>query len=280
LSGNIMKIPIVMAAFGTTTRAMKTYSFIDEYCKIRFPGHKILWAFSSRLVKDWSKKRHNLDMLHPYQVLDQLKNEGYVWAVVQSMHLMCGHEFYRLIEEIKNCEIRTSVGLPLLCEPKDYQAAAAIFSNAFPDIDHEAVVLVGHGTDHPGWCTYVALNHIFSESFKSGLYVGVVEKNGYPLRNKIIKDVKRSGYKKVRLIPFMLVAGMHFEEDLTGSEDSWQKAFENQGISVSVESHGLGFQKGIIELYCSHIEDAIDVIPGNFKNCPLNYPQHHHQPGQ
>ena len=26
-----MKIPIVMAAFGTTTRALETYAFIDEY---------------------------------------------------------------------------------------------------------------------------------------------------------------------------------------------------------------------------------------------------------
>ena len=260
---NLMKIPIVMAAFGTTTRAMETYSFIDEYCKKKFPAHKILWAFSSRMVKDWSKKRHNIDILHPYQVLNKLKDQGHKWAVVQSMHLMCGHEFYRLVQEIKECEIRTSLGLPLLCEPEDYQAAVTIFSNAFPDIEHEAVVMVGHGTDHPSWCTYVALNHVFYENFKSGIYVGVVEKNGYPSREKIIADVKNAGYKKARIIPFMLVAGMHFESDLTGNKDSWQKAFEEQGVSVYVENRGLGFHEGIIELYCNHIKNALDIIPGN-----------------
>ncbi|QTA82423.1 Anaerobic cobalt chelatase [Desulfonema limicola] len=262
MQDKFIKIPIVMAAFGTTRRAMETYSFIDNYCKKRFPGHDILWAFSSRMVKDWSKKRHDIDILHPYQVLNQLEDQGHKWAVVQSMHLMCGHEFYRLVEEIKDCEIRTSVGLPLLCEPEDYQAAVTIFSNSFPDIDQEAVIMVGHGTDHPGWCTYLALNYIFSENFKSGIYVGVVEKNGYPPRDKIIQEVKHAGYKKVRLIPFMLVAGMHVEDDLAGSEDSWQKAFEEQGISVFVENKGLGFHKKIIELYCRHIENALDVIPG------------------
>lgn len=261
-----MKPPIVMAAFGTTTKAMETYSFIDEYCKKQFPGHRILWAFSSRMVKDWSKKRHDIDIKHPHQVLSQLKEQGWNWAVVQSMHLMCGHEFYRLIEEIRTCDIRTSVGLPLLCEPKDYKAAAKIFNNSFPDINHEAVVMVGHGTDHPSWCTYVALNHIFHEYFKSGIYVGVVEKNGYPSRDKIIRDVKQAGYKKVRIIPFMLVAGMHFKEDLTGNKDSWQTAFEKQGISVHVQSSGLGFHKDIINLYCNHIRNALDIIPGNINN--------------
>jgi len=258
-----MKIPIVMAAFGTATKAMNTYAFINTVCKERFPDHPVLWAFSSRMVKDRSRQKYNSNMQHPYQVLEKLEREGHQWAVVQSLHLMCGHEFYRLIEEVKSCSIRTSLGLPLLTEPEDYQSAVKIFCDSFCQAEDEAVVLVGHGTDHPSWCAYVALNHIFRENTDAGIYVGVVEKNGYPSRDSVIRSIKNAGYRKVRMIPFMLVAGMHFKEDLTGEQDSWQSCFEKQGIAVNVETQGLGFHRQIVELYCRHIENALDVIPLN-----------------
>ena len=54
--------------------------------------------------------------------LEELKEMGYSWAVVQSLHLLCGHEFYRLVEEVKQSSVRTSIGLPLLSGPEDYEA--------------------------------------------------------------------------------------------------------------------------------------------------------------
>lgn len=255
-----MNTPIVLSAFGTTTRAMKTYSFINEVFKERFSDHPIYWTFSSRIVKDRSNEHQHTNMQHPHQVLERLKAEGHEWAVVQSLHFMCGHEFYRLIDEVQACDIRTAIGMPLLNEPKDYQAIADALIRVFPRIGEEAVVLVGHGTDHPSWCSYVALNQIIRERLTSGIYVGVVEE-GYPKMSSVIREVKDAGYRQVRLIPFMLVAGMHFEEDLSGNEDSWKMAFEREGIDVALESQGLGFHREIVDLYCRHIEDALDIIP-------------------
>jgi sirohydrochlorin cobaltochelatase len=256
-----MKIPIVLAAFGTTTRAMKTYSFIHEICRERFPDHPIHWAFSSRVVKDLSNQRFNTNMQHPHEVLEKLAEKQYPWAVVQSLHFMCGHEFYRLVEDVRECRIRTAMGLPLLSEPRDYQEIVTALSRTFPACDDEAVILVGHGTDHPGWCSYVALDHIFRKTGRKGIYVGVVER-GYPAMESVVAEVRQAGYKQVKLIPFLLVAGMHFEEDLSADEDSWKYAFETAGISVTLENQGLGFNEGIVNIFCRHIGDALDVIPG------------------
>ncbi|MEZ4527010.1 MAG: sirohydrochlorin cobaltochelatase [Desulfobacterales bacterium] len=258
-----MKIPIVMAAFGTATKAMNTYAFINSVCKERFPDYPLFWAFSSRMVKDRSRQKYSSNLQHPHQVLEKLHRDGHQWAVVQSLHLMCGHEFYRLIEEVKSCSVRTSLGLPLLTCPEDYLAAVNIFKQSFSRAQEEAIVLVGHGTDHPSWCAYVALDHVFRENTDAGFYVGVVEKNGYPSRESVIRNIKEAGYRKVRMIPFMLVAGMHFKQDLIGNEDSWQSCFEKEGIMVKVETQGLGFHREIVELYCRHIENALDVIPLN-----------------
>ncbi|MBW2345386.1 MAG: sirohydrochlorin cobaltochelatase [Deltaproteobacteria bacterium] len=254
-----MKIPIVITAFGTTTRALETYSFMNERISERFFDHEIIWSYSSRMVKDWIKERRNIELKHPHQILAELKERGHQWAVVQSLHLLAGHEFYRLIEEVNQGHVRTSVGLPLLTSPEDYEAVVEILGTRFPDHEKEAVVLVGHGTDHPIWSSYVALQHMFREMFGSNIYMGVVE--GYPSRKKIVTDVEKSGFRKVRLVPFMLVAGTHFQEDLTGEKDSWKIAFEEKGISVSIETKGLGYNQAIVDIFCKHIQDALDVIP-------------------
>lgn len=254
-----MEIPIVMAAFGTTTKARNTYSYIDQLLKKRFPDNEIHWAYSSRMVRDRAGKEQSTDMKSPNRVLSQLKEKGHQWAVVQSLHLTCGHEFYRLVDEVKQSNIRTSIGLPLLCSPEDYDAVVENMGDAFCDLESKAVVLVGHGTDHPAWISYAAMHYFFNERYGSNVYVGVVE--GRPSRKDILKSVKQTEVKRVRLIPFMLVAGTHVQEDIMGDTDSWKSSFEQEGIAVSVETKGLGFNPRIVEIFLKHIKDALDIIP-------------------
>ena len=216
-----MKTPIIMAAFGTTSRALDTYSYIDKIIKERFLGHEIIWSYSSRMVKDKLKKEKNIDLKNPRYVFSELHKKGCLWAVAQSMHLIGGHEFYRLVHDAEVSDIRTSVGLPLLSSPEDYhEVVEAMMEDMMEDVMEdvstdgtEAVILVGHGTDHICWSSYLALSYILREKFGNNIFVGAVE--GYPEKENIIKKVKSAGYKKVYLIPFMLVSGVHFEEDLS-----------------------------------------------------------------
>src|SRR5271157_3531383 len=96
-----MQIPIVLTAFGTTTRARETYDFMDTIIQAAFPGHDLLWAFSSRMVRDRLKHQKKFQARHPHEVLRALSDQGHEWAVVQSVHLLCGHEFYRMIDEVQ-----------------------------------------------------------------------------------------------------------------------------------------------------------------------------------
>jgi sirohydrochlorin cobaltochelatase len=255
-----MKTPIVMAAFGTTSKALDTYSFIDETVKQHFPEHEILWAYSSRMVRDSIKKERNLVLKPPREVLEELESRSFEWAVVQSLHLMCGHEFNRLVAESQACSIRTAIGLPLLCAPEDYLETIEVLRNAC-QVKDEAVVLVGHGSDHPSWCTYMALQQLLNQKIGRGIYVGMVEE-GCPSQEEIVAAVQHDGFEKVRLMPFLLVAGVHFHEDLAGAEDdSWKSAFEKKNIAVSLVPDGIGKQPGIIDIFCRHIQSALDIIP-------------------
>jgi sirohydrochlorin cobaltochelatase len=254
-----MHIPIVISAFGTTTRALNTYFFMEGIFRDRFPGHDIRWAYTSRTVRHLLRGKLSVGTRSTREVLAEFHERGYPWVVVQSLHVIWGHEFYRLLEEVKSHDVRSSIGLPLLSSPEDYRRVAKGLGLPRISCREEAVVLVGHGTDHPSWSSYLALDTILREVNGPGVYVGVID--GHPSRDLVLRTVVRSGVRKVRIIPFLLVAGSHFEEDLAGGEDSWKGAFQQAGMEVQIETQGLGMMKPIVEIFADHIRDALDVIP-------------------
>jgi len=77
--------------------------------------------------------------------------------------------------------------------------------------------------------------------------------------------VVKSGLKRVRLLPLMLVAGRHVQEDLAGPEDSWQIALEQAGLTVTLEATGLLHYPGVSKIFQEHIEKALDIIPGRIR---------------
>jgi sirohydrochlorin cobaltochelatase len=253
------QVPIVLTAFGTTAKAFSTYENMDAVFKEELPEHNIIWSYSSRMVKYALKKNKNLDLQDPGEVLANLHQQGYEWAVLQSLHLIGGHELHRLAAERNHVDMRLSLGLPLLSSPRDYQEVAKALEAVIPENEDEAIVVVGHGTDHPSWTSYFALEAIMRKAYGPRVFAGVVE--GFPEMEETISRILKNGFKKVRIIPLLLVAGVHFIEDITEEEDSWQKNLEGHNIEVSVVSHGLGKLDGITRIFCRHIKDALDVIP-------------------
>jgi len=250
-------IPIILTAFGTTARAFSTYDKMDRVFRLRFPNHEIHWSYSSRMVKHAMKKKR--DLKDPFEIAQSMADQGHEWVVTQSLHLICGHEFDRLVTERTHINIRSAMGLPLLTSHIDYKNTAKALAPIFPQDQTQAIILVGHGTDHPAWTAYPALESILRQNYGQRLFLGVVE--GYPGMDHTLERIKSAGFKKVCLVPLMLVAGVHFKEDLTCEEDSWQKTFERQGIEVSVVDHGIGEIDSITNIFCDHISDALDVIP-------------------
>ncbi len=149
--------------------------------------------------------------------------------------------------------------------PEDYDRVAAGIVDLLPELKEEGIIMVGHGTDHPMWAAYIAFEHKLQERYGSDIHVGMIENEDSCER--IVQAVKESGKRKALLIPFMLVAGVHFKEDLIGDgEDSWKNRIERNGIEVRAIDKGLGFHPPIVEIFIDHIEDALDAIPmGIFK---------------
>ncbi len=254
-----MQTPIVMAAFGTTSAASTTYEFLDKKVKNHFPDHDIHWAYSSRLIKSLSKKS-GTTLKHPHEILQKLYKKGHKWAVVQSLHLTAGYEFYRLHGEVSRESIRVSLGLPLLYSPQDFFHLGSCLAPAIDAHPQKAIILIGHGTDHHAWATYPALQTILRKQFGERIYIGVAEE--YPPRKETVAEVVAAGHKQVYMIPLLLVAGIHFQQDITGdAAGSWKSLFEKEGVDVETSPQGLGLLPGVSDLLCEHIHKALDVIP-------------------
>jgi len=254
-------IPVVVTAFGTTESAFSTYEKMDEVFRDKLPDRPVHWAYSSRMVKTALKRNNNVNLADPAELLFDLEQQGHRWAVLQSLHVVGGHELHRLASEGRRSNLRLSLGLPLLSSPEDYHETAKALAPVMPEAGSGcAAVLIGHGTDHPVWASYLALETIMRGEYGTDhIFTGVVD--GYPSMDMTVERVRQSGFSRVVLVPFMLVAGVHFKEDISGKTDSWKAAFETLDIDVSFVSTGLGMLDGISTVFARHIREALDVIP-------------------
>ncbi len=255
----LTEIPIVLTAFGTTAKAFSTYEQMDAVFEERFPHHRIHWAYSSRMVCHAVNTKKKRNLKDPLEMLQTLAGKGCPWVVIQSLHLTCGHEFDRLVAHQGAADIRSSIGLPLFTSHSDYEKVSKALTPILPDDTDRAVVLVGHGTDHPAWTAYPAFEAVMRQVHGNRIFTGVVE--DFPGMDYTLSRIKQAGYKKVCLVPLMLVAGVHFKEDLTEDDDSWKKTFEKNDIHVTVVDQGIGRLDAVTHIFCDHIADALDVIP-------------------
>ena len=254
------QIPIVMAVFGTTSQAWETYGEIDMRVREAFAGHEVHWACSSRMIKGLMKTGREQTVRSPREVLRELYARDHRWAVVQSVHLLRGHEFDRLVQETRDEAIRTSMGMPLLTAPQDYRRAALCLEPMIRRHPDKAVLLVGHGTDHPSWTAYPAFQQTLRGVFGNRIFVGTVEE--YPPSDGLVAEISAAGFREVLLIPFLLVAGNHYHHDLMSTEGtSWNSRLKEAGIAFEVVPDGIGRLACISEIFCDHIREALGVIP-------------------
>jgi sirohydrochlorin cobaltochelatase len=157
-------------------------------------------------------------------------------------------------------DIGASVGLPLLHSREDYE----LFVSALPSFltseigEDEAIVVVGHGAKHPSWTSYTAIHYLLGLHHGPGWFSGLLE--GRPSREDVLRELLQTGFRRVRLLPLILVAGKHIQEDLVYSEDSWRVFFQKEGLHVTLEEEGLLMKPFIIDLFIRHTREALEAL--------------------
>ena len=115
---------------------------------------------------------------------------------------------------------------------------------------------MGHGTEHEANATYTKLQGQFLASGYQNYFIGTVE--AAPTVDDVLEAVKATDASKVVLIPLMIVAGDHANNDMAGDEeDSWKTIFTQAGYEVECVLRGMGSYAGVRQMILDHLSDAI-----------------------
>ena len=64
------------------------------------------------------------------------------------------------------------------------------------------------------------------------------------------------------LVPMMLVAGDHAQNDMAGDEeDSWKSVLTRHGYTVTLQMQGLGAYPAVQALYVAHVQHMLELSP-------------------
>lgn len=261
---------IVVVSFGTTfddARAACIGS-VESKIKAEFPDYEVRRAFTSKIVMSRLAERGiQVDSLE--QALAKLQKEGYKEVVVQTTHLTPGEEYdKKVIAVVRNYAKsfdKITVGRPVLTfngengTPNDFTIAAKALKTQMPLLQFadRTVVFMGHGSPHQHNPAYASLQKAFDAADIRAV-VGVVEETDTPNFEDVQAALKAKGIKKIVLMPLMLVAGDHANNDMAGDEpDSWKNVLIADGYQVGTYIHGLGENSAFQDIYVQHVRDAI-----------------------
>lgn len=252
-----MKKAILVVSFGTSyeeTRK-KTLDRIEEDIRLAFPDHALYRAWTSRIIRKKLLERDGIEIPDVRTALERMLSDGIREVIVQPTHMINGYENDSMTEAVEGMRAhfdRVAVGAPLLTSGEDNSRVVQAVSEELHPEEGEALVLMGHGTEHYANSVYAALDYQFKDTGHADFYMGTVE--GYPALESVIRMVKKSGKRKVLLAPFMIVAGDHALNDLSGDgEDSWKSVFEREGFKVRCVLRGLGEYEKIRRLFVDHV---------------------------
>lgn len=256
------KKAILVVSFGTShadTRE-KTIGAIEKELVAAYPEYEIRRAFTSGMILRVLAERDGILIDNVAAAMKKLVDEGFLEVFVQPTHVIPGDEYDDMVSEVleyKDKIQNLKIGTPLLYHTRDYakviEAVMAQFSNLKQE---EALVLMGHGTEHPVNTVYAALDYQFKDMGYQNVFIGTVE--AYPDINSVLKRVNEYKPKKVILTPLMVVAGDHATNDMAGDEeDSWKAIFEREGYETECILKGLGEYQEIRDIYLQHLSEGM-----------------------
>lgn len=265
------KDAILVMSFGTTfkdTREKNIDATVNAI-KAAHPGVKVVTAFTSHIIIDRIKANEGISYPTPEEAIAQLKAGGYTRVAMTSLDIIPGMEYaYKdaVFQLHKNDFKKATFGTPLMYwqgqegQADDITATMKAVSTQFPKLGKkDAVLVMAHGTPHPANAYYAVMQDRLNEMGLNNVLIFSVE--GWPHLETVIPQLKAKRIKNVTLMPLMMVAGDHANNDMAGDEpDSFKSILESEGFKVNAYIHGLGENEAVRQLFVDKAEQAWDAL--------------------
>lgn len=254
---------LLVVSFGTSYADTRkaTIEAVEQKVAAALPDYEFRRAFTSDIIIKKLKERDNILIDTVEEALEKMKNDGFTDVLLLPTHIIPGEEYddvLEIYEKYKASFKSIKITTPILYTQEDYMAAITALKQQIPNLNKDqAVIFMGHGTPHPANACYSQLQYVLWEEGMKNVFVGTVE--GFPTLDNIIPKLRENGIKEVTLMPYMLVAGDHANNDMSGDEDdSWKTILKKEGFIVNTYIHGLGENSGYQDIYIKHAKAALD----------------------
>lgn len=262
-SDSMTENAILVVSFGTSYQETreKTLDALQRRVVEEFPDWEVRRAFTSKMIIRILRKRDNLKVDYVTEAMQRLVDDGFKNVVVLPTHVINGIEYddIRLIVDgFRNRFNTIRIGSALLSYGDDYAKAIEGIKKVYMDRffgdepEGKAMVLMGHGSDHFANACYSELQMRFHKSGYDDIYITTVE--GFPSLDYTIEKIAEKDYRRICLVPFMVVAGDHAVNDMAGYEDdSLRSRFFKLGYEVECIIEGLLEHKEFQDIYIDHL---------------------------
>lgn len=262
------KDAILVMTFGTTfadTRA-KTIDAVEAAIQKAHPDIPVFEAYTSHIIIDRVKAKEGIQKMTPEEAFSKLKAEGYTRVAVVSLDVIPGMEYSydSIITKMQMSKFKElSLATPLMYfqgtegEPDQVIDFLNAVKSQFPVMGKEdATLIMAHGTPHPGNAYYSVIQDRIEKLGMNNVFVYSVE--GRPNLDDVIPKLKAKGFKNVTLMPIMMVAGDHANNDMAGDDpDSHKSILTKAGFKVNTYIHGLGENENVRALYIQRANEAL-----------------------
>ena len=257
------KKALMVVSFGTSMpQARRAIENIEKRLCAAFPDYDFFRAFTSGMVARKIEREEGVHIPSPEELIEQLADAGYEEVRCQSLHVIFGQEYEKLLAQLRPyCGrfARLLIGRPLLWDTEDYLRLTRALLAEMPRLaQDEAYVFMGHGTEHPANAAYALVENCFRYHRAERVYVGTVE--GFPHLDYVLARLDAHEVTHVHLAPLMIVAGDHARNDLAGAEaDSWDSLLRAEGFETEIFLKGMGEIDGIADLFVEHLQAAEEI---------------------
>ena len=256
------KKAILVVSFGTSYEGQRRDAIgaVERAVGRAFPGWEIRRAFTSQMIINHLREKGEDQTDNVEEALKRLLRDGYRVAAVQPTHVMNGLEYDKMMAAVRAHEAQFDAiycGSPLLNSISDYEKTAEALARVTGEFQdgRTAIVCMGHGTEHEANQVYGRMESCFKKLGMENFFIGTVEAR--PSLEDVMAKVQRQDYERVILLPLMIVAGDHANNDMAGGEDSWKRAFEKSGCRVECVLRGMGEYGDIQQIFVEHVHQAI-----------------------
>lgn len=232
------KTAILVISFGTSyeeTRK-KTIEQIESDLHHVFVEYPLYRAWTSPRIRAKLQKRDGIHIMDIDEAMTQLKADGIRNVVVQPTYVITGFESDAMKEKVlahkKDFDSVIICDSLMITKQDKEEVCQAMAQEYHPDSD-EIILFMGHGTEHVANELYPEMDELFKHFGYSNMHMGTVE-GDFSIKS-FLDELKNLHPAHVHLAPFMIVAGDHATNDMSGEDDdSWKSILEKRDILSNV----------------------------------------------